>query len=576
MKSDIQSSRSSSSKNAHNVKSFTADLATILQITAGEDKKPVFSVCAKPAGQSTVDNHNNSLEITASGLKVVTPLMNAVPGSVLCLDDSLFEKIDVEKALPNYVKNSKPFIRVSRSYQALVVDEREAGGEDNGSINGTKNLLEPLEPASTWQTLGSVKSHLHSKIDLLSYDDEKGCPMFFGIKKEECLTKELVKEILSEISGLSNQHDNSTGDSTVNIVAGKGDLEKTYNLKMMKESFANCSSSSSISSLLSSQVSEPASNQISREKQLLAALAKRNTPVIGNGQHRKRIRGMNGTFFVSDQVKIELFNFEEGSNLGANDKVVTLKILEPFPRLQSQLDNERTRYESGQAKKKRKLEEEGEGKEEEGNSDRKEIGSNFVNFRGLKFLTTKNTMAPKESSGCLVEAAVDIIKDKLRVLEMKTPKTSTETNTSEKNSTLHIVDLGTGTGCLLISAVTELRKELLISSSANIFSKIKAIGVDLCPEALAVAKKNAEILLNTDDKADTGLKDSSIPVEYEFVNASFDGPWANSLKLDQEKIDSAKNHDQIIFLCNPPYMSELDYKATLGTNDKDPKLLYFP
>ncbi len=50
-----------------------------------------------------------------------------------------------------------------------------------------------------------------------------------------------------------------------------------------------------------------------------------------------------------------------------------------------------------------------------------------------------------------------------------------------KNNNLKILDLGTGSGCLLISIMLELKKKA-----------ISGVGVDICEEALKVAKKNAK------------------------------------------------------------------------------------
>ena len=82
-------------------------------------------------------------------------------------------------------------------------------------------------------------------------------------------------------------------------------------------------------------------------------------------------------------------------------------------------------------------------------------------FWGLEFEVNEHTLDPRPDSETLIEVALDHYKGK------QAPKT--------------ILDLGTGTGCLLLSLLSE-------------FPGTQGIGVDLSEEALKVAKKNTESL----------------------------------------------------------------------------------
>ncbi|MCW9033590.1 MAG: peptide chain release factor N(5)-glutamine methyltransferase [Rhodospirillales bacterium] len=82
-------------------------------------------------------------------------------------------------------------------------------------------------------------------------------------------------------------------------------------------------------------------------------------------------------------------------------------------------------------------------------------------FWGLAFKVNKHTLTPRPDSETLIEAVLERIEDK-----------------TEK---LRILDLGTGTGCLLLSLLSE-------------FPHASGVGVDLSEEALLVAIENAQSL----------------------------------------------------------------------------------
>ncbi len=79
-------------------------------------------------------------------------------------------------------------------------------------------------------------------------------------------------------------------------------------------------------------------------------------------------------------------------------------------------------------------------------------------FWGLSFEVSPATLIPRPDSETLIEAALDIFPDRQAVRS--------------------ILDLGTGTGCLLIAALTE-------------FSAAHGVGVDIFTPAAALARRNA-------------------------------------------------------------------------------------
>lgn len=79
-------------------------------------------------------------------------------------------------------------------------------------------------------------------------------------------------------------------------------------------------------------------------------------------------------------------------------------------------------------------------------------------FWSLEFEVTADTLVPRPESETLVEAALASV--------------------TERGAALSVLDLGTGTGCLLLAFLSEL-------------SNARGLGVDLNPGAVAVAQRNA-------------------------------------------------------------------------------------
>jgi len=120
-------------------------------------------------------------------------------------------------------------------------------------------------------------------------------------------------------------------------------------------------------------------------------------------------------------------------------------------------------------------------------------------FWSLPFRVTPATLIPRPDSETLIEGVLDQIND--------------------KSATLRILDLGTGSGCLLLSLLSEL-------------GNASGIGVDVSNDALNVAKLNAGNL---------GLSG-----RVEFINADWNSP--EFIKSIGGKFD--------LVISNPPYISK--------------------
>ena len=132
-------------------------------------------------------------------------------------------------------------------------------------------------------------------------------------------------------------------------------------------------------------------------------------------------------------------------------------------------------------------------------------------FWGLPFGLNEATLEPRPDSETLIEAALAFLEKK----KEKWDPCLRRDDRKEKKS-LHILDLGTGTGCLLLSLLQEL-------------PQATGLGIDISPRAIDQATTNAKQL---------GLEDRST-----FQT----GDWLEGV---DEKFD--------LILSNPPYIPSQD------------------
>ena len=147
-------------------------------------------------------------------------------------------------------------------------------------------------------------------------------------------------------------------------------------------------------------------------------------------------------------------------------------------------------------------------------------------FWGLEFHVTPATLIPRPDSETLVEAALAHLPN---------------------DRTLHIADLGTGTGCILLSVLHER-------------PRASGIGVDVSQQALAVAAANAARL---------GLAGRARFLHSDWY-AALPVRETNRAADDEKRPEDAEGFDAI--LSNPPYIPTNDIAALMpDVRDYEPR-----
>jgi release factor glutamine methyltransferase len=150
-------------------------------------------------------------------------------------------------------------------------------------------------------------------------------------------------------------------------------------------------------------------------------------------------------------------------------------------------------------------------------------------FWGLYFIVTPDTLDPRPDTETLVENALKTIPNIAPAEEAGLAAMAS----MHADTGLRILDLGTGSGCILISLLKEL-------------PHARGLGIDLNPGAVAVARRNA---------AANGVADR---VEFRA------GSWFEPLE-DGESFD--------LIVSNPPYIPEGDIESLAPeVRNHDPKL----
>lgn len=157
-------------------------------------------------------------------------------------------------------------------------------------------------------------------------------------------------------------------------------------------------------------------------------------------------------------------------------------------------------------------------------------------FYGYDFFVSPAVLIPKPDTEILVEKAVEIIIEKME---------ARNSTTSGNGQILSICDMCTGSGCIGISVLKQLKEEYNIPKDML----PKMIFADISRQALDIAKKNADSLLD--------LNDDIIRSKVQFVQT-------NLFEAIPYKFD--------VILTNPPYIPKKMVDELLTDGRSEPRL----
>jgi methylase of polypeptide subunit release factors len=170
----------------------------------------------------------------------------------------------------------------------------------------------------------------------------------------------------------------------------------------------------------------------------------------------------------------------------------------------------------------------------------------FVAFCGIPFFVSACVMFPRRSSEVLVATAVKKLGihccDDTAAIDGYGPRVVPLKSdiVQESNSFVRVLDLGVGSGALLVSTMLQI---LASFGSCN----VRGLGVDICEDALAVARRNA---------GTHGLARNT-----RFVNGDF-----SDLRFLFDETDAELGQGGFdVILCNPPYLTSNEYGRETGS-----------
>lgn len=153
-------------------------------------------------------------------------------------------------------------------------------------------------------------------------------------------------------------------------------------------------------------------------------------------------------------------------------------------------------------------------------------------FYGLNFSVDRSTLIPRPETELLVDLAIETIKNNLT-----------------RNEKINFIDIGTGSGNIIISVFKNLENKIKSP-------KLNFIGIDSSKEAIKIAKKNA--------------KNNFLNKKIKFTQGDLLSPLISSPKTTYSPI--------LIITANLPYLSKKIYQNCLpSVKEYEPKTaLYSP
>jgi release factor glutamine methyltransferase len=145
-------------------------------------------------------------------------------------------------------------------------------------------------------------------------------------------------------------------------------------------------------------------------------------------------------------------------------------------------------------------------------------------FYGLDFKVNKNTLIPRPETEILIDKALKTIQ-----------------YISILNNNITVLDVGTGSGNIIISLAHNVEREAQNAKHRKNIN-LKFIGIDISKEALKIAKQNA--------------KQYKLEKKIKFLHGNLLGPFIGNWKLEI-------GNSRIFILANLPYLSKKIYDEAM-------------
>mmetsp|Transcript_55028 Transcript_55028/g.96314 ORF Transcript_55028/g.96314 Transcript_55028/m.96314 type:complete len:726 (-) Transcript_55028:105-2282(-) len=166
-------------------------------------------------------------------------------------------------------------------------------------------------------------------------------------------------------------------------------------------------------------------------------------------------------------------------------------------------------------------------------------------FCGRRFHVSPSVMIPRRSSEALVQEAVRLATN------------GENNNNNDYVRAVRVLDLGTGSGCLLLSTVLELQHALPDSV-------VTGVGLDISTDALRIARCN--------------IVNLQLDTQVSLVEGSFESMQEVLSQIQHCSVDDSQPRRQSfdIILCNPPYSSVKDKgRLSAASRNHEPAVALF-
>ena len=186
------------------------------------------------------------------------------------------------------------------------------------------------------------------------------------------------------------------------------------------------------------------------------------------------------------------------------------------------------------------------GSESAGRSDlsRSPSGGVTCSFRGLCLAVPLQGLRPRESSGIIVDAALRIIRSEFSVGRREALQGSHKKG-------VRVLDIGCGSGALLLSIIHESSRNSTGDSSDSHLSRVSGCGIDVDALALKHAEENYREI----------FKERGENQEQDVARARWHNVDFTKLPSEHHRLSSSTDSDTWwgdfdVIVCNPPFLSQ--------------------